>query len=61
MIKSPEYAAEKIFIGLTKKNVFEIHFPITFTIMIHKKILKIMPNWLYKKYFIVGRSAKKSF
>ena len=55
MIKSPEYAAEKIFIGLTKKNVFEIHFPITFTIMM--KMLKIMPNWLY--FFIVGRGAKK--
>jgi len=55
MIKSPEYAAEKIFIGLTKKNVFEIHFPITFTIMM--KILKIMPNWLY--FFIVERGAKK--
>jgi len=55
MIKSPEYAAEKIFIGLTEKNVFEIHFPITFTIMM--KMLKIMPNWLY--FFIVGRGAKK--
>jgi len=55
MIKSPEYAAEKIFIGLTKKNVFEIHFPITLTIMM--KMLKIMPNWLY--FFIVGRGAKK--
>jgi len=55
MIKSPEYAAEKIFIGLTKKNVFEIHFPIAFIIMM--KLLKIMPNWLY--FFIVGRGAKK--
>ena len=55
MIKSPEYAAEKIFIGLTKKNIFEIHFPITFTIMM--KLLKIMPNWLY--FFIVGRGAKR--
>ena len=55
MIKSPEYAAEKIFIGLMKKNVFEIHFPITFTIMM--KMLKIMPNWLY--FFIVRRVAKK--
>jgi len=55
MIKSPEYAAEKIFIGLTKKNVFEIHFPITLAIMM--KMLKIMPNWLY--FFIVGRGAKK--
>ena len=55
MIKSPEYAAEKIFNGLAKKNVFEIHFPIIFTIMM--KLLKIMPNWLY--FFIVGRSAKR--
>ena len=55
MIKSPEYAAEKIFIGLTKKNVFEIHFPIAFTIMM--KLLKIIPNWLY--FFIVERGAKK--
>ena len=45
MIKSPEFAAEKMFIGLTKKNVFEIHFPTTFTMIM--KLLKIMPNWLY--------------
>ncbi len=45
MIKSPEFAAEKIFIGLTKKNAFEIHFPKPFTIMM--KLLKIMPNWVY--------------
>ena len=45
MIKSAEFAAEKMFIGLTKKNAFEIHFPIAFTLMM--KLLKIMPNWLY--------------
>ncbi len=45
MIRSPEYAAEKMFSGLTKKNAFEIHFPIMFTIIM--KLLKIMPNWLY--------------
>ncbi len=45
MIKSPEFAAEKMFIGLTKKNAFEIHFPIAFTMIM--KLLKIMPNWLY--------------
>ena len=44
MIKSPEYAAEKIFLGLTKKNSFEIHFPKSFTFGM--KLLKIMPNWL---------------
>ena len=31
MIKSAEYAAEKMFVGLTKKNAFEIHFPVAFT------------------------------
>ena len=45
MIKSAEYAAEKIFIGLTKKTAFEIHFPKTLTMVM--KLLKIMPNWLY--------------
>ena len=54
MIKSPEYAAQKIFSGLVKKNVFEIHFPIAFTFM--SKLLKIMPNWLY--FLIVGKGIK---
>ena len=55
MIKSSEYAAEKMFIGLTKKNVFEIHFPKTFTIIV--KLLKIMPNWLF--FLVVGRGIKR--
>ena len=55
MIKSPEYAAKKMFVGLTKKNTFEIHFPKTFTMIM--KSLKIMPNWLY--FFIVGRGIKR--
>jgi len=54
MIKSPEFAAEKMFIGLTKKNAFEIHFPITFTMMM--KLLKIMPNWLY--FLLVKKGMK---
>ena len=33
MIKSPEFAAEQIYVGLTKKNGFEIHFPKIFTYM----------------------------
>ncbi len=44
-IKSPKFAAEKIYIGLTKKNVFEIHFPKVFTFMM--KVIQILPNWLY--------------
>ena len=55
MIRSPEYAAEKIFIGLTKKNVFEIHFPVAFTMLM--KLLKIMPNWLY--FMITSKGMKK--
>ena len=55
MIRSPEYAAEKMFIGLTKKNAFEIHFPITLTLIM--KLLKIMPNWLY---LLVARKLIKS-
>ena len=54
MIKSAEFAAEKMFIGLTKKNVFEIHFPIAFTMMM--KFLKIMPNWLY--FLLVKKGMK---
>jgi len=54
MIKSPEFAAEKMFIGLTKKNVFEIHFPVAFTMIM--KLLKIMPNWLY--FLIVKKGMK---
>jgi len=55
MIKSAEYAAEKMFVGLTKQNVFEIHFPKTLTMIM--KLLKIMPNWLF--FLIVGRGIKK--
>ena len=54
MIKSAEFAAEKMFIGLTKKNSFEIHFPITFTLIM--KLLKIIPNWLY--FFLVKKGMK---
>ena len=54
MIKSAEFAAEKMFTGLTKKNAFEIHFPIAFTMIM--KLLKIMPNWLY--FLIVKKGMK---
>ena len=47
MIKSAEFAADKMFTGLTKKNSFEIYFPKIFSIIF--KILKILPNWLYFK------------
>ena len=45
MIKSAEYAADKIYSGLLKTNRFEIHFPKTFTFIM--KFIQILPNWLY--------------
>ncbi len=45
MIKSAEYAADKIYTGLLQKKKFEIHFPKTFTFLM--KIIQILPNWLY--------------
>ena len=48
MIKSPEFAAEQIYIGLTKKKSFEIHFPKSLTYMM--KFIKILPNWIYLKF-----------
>ena len=44
-LKSSEFAAEKIYNGLIKKNSFEISFPIQIKIIM--KILKILPNKIY--------------
>ena len=55
MIKSSKYAADKIFNGLIKKNSFEIHFPVAFTMFM--KLLKIMPNWLY---FLIIKMGMKT-
>ena len=52
MIKSPEFAAEQMFIGLTKKSSFEIHFPKLFTYSL--KILRIIPYWLYFRILSKG-------
>ena len=57
MIKSPEFAANEIFKGLTKSNAFEIHFPKGFTFIM--KILQIMPNWLYFKILKKGMKLIK--
>jgi len=55
MIKSPEFAAEKIYSGLVKKNKFEIHFPIAFTYIM--KLLSILPSSIYFK--VVEKGMKK--
>jgi short-subunit dehydrogenase len=52
MIKSPEFAAQQIYIGLVKKKSFEIHFPKNFTFFM--KIIKILPNSIYFKFLEKG-------
>ena len=55
MIKSPEFAANEIYKGLTMKKNFEIHFPKTFTYFL--KFLQILPSSLYFK--LVSKGMKK--
>ena len=52
MIKSPEFAAEQIYLGLVKKKGFEIHFPKSFTFFL--KFLRILPNNIYFKIVEMG-------
>ncbi|MBA1337589.1 MAG: Short-chain dehydrogenase [Pelagibacterales bacterium] len=52
MIKSPEFAAEQIYVGLIKKRGFEIHFPKVFTFFM--KLLRILPNSIYFKLLEKG-------
>ena len=53
-LKTPEYAAEKIYDGLIKKNNFEIHFPKELTLTL--KFLSILP---YKIYFYLVKKLTK--
>ena len=53
-LKTVEYAAEKIFEGLTKTKQFEIHFPKQLTLIL--KFLKILPNSWYLS--LVSRLTK---
>ena len=54
-IKSPEFAAEKMFNGLTKSKAFEIHFPKALTIL-----LKIFRVLRYKIYlFLIDKGIKR--
>jgi len=55
MIKSPEFAAEQIYIGLIKKKRFEIHFPKIFTFFM--KILRILPSSIY--FMFLEKGMKK--
>ena len=53
-LKTPEYAAEKIYDGLVNKNSFEIHFPKSLTMIL--KILGFLPNKVY--FGLIGKLTK---
>jgi len=54
-IKTPEFAAEKMFNGLTKSRAFEIHFPKELTLLL--KFLRIMPYKIY--LFLIDKFVKR--
>ena len=54
-IKTPEFAANKIFNGLTKSNSFEIHFPKELTLFL--KFLRILPYRVY--LFLISKFVKR--
>ena len=54
-IRSPEFAAEKIFNGLTKSKAFENHFPKQLTLLL--KFLRILPYGLY--LFLIDKFVKR--
>jgi short-subunit dehydrogenase len=54
-IKTPEFAADKMYNGLTKSSAFEIHFPKELTLLL--KILRILP---YRTYlFLINKFVKR--
>ena len=54
-IKSPQFAAEKMFNGLTKSRSFEIHFPKALTLLL--KFLRILPYRIY--LFLIDKGVKR--
>ncbi len=56
-IKSAEFAAEQIYVGLIQNNNFEIHFPKSLTYIM--KVLKILPNFLYFKIINIANKFMK--
>ena len=54
-IRSPNFAAEKIFNGLTKSKAFEVHFPKALTLLL--KFLRILPYRMY--LFLIDKFVKR--
>ena len=53
-LKTPEFAADKIYDGLTKKNSFEIHFPKELTLTL--KFFKLLPSKVY--FYLLKKGTK---
>jgi short-subunit dehydrogenase len=54
-IKTPTFAANKIYNGLIKSNAFEIHFPKELTVFL--KFLRILPYRIY--LFLINKFVKR--
>jgi short-subunit dehydrogenase len=54
-IKTPEFAANKIYLGLIKSSAFEIHFPKELTLFL--KFLRILPYRVY--LFLINKFVKR--
>ena len=54
-IKSPEFAAKRMFDGLTRSKKFEIHFPVALTLLL--KFLRILPYKIY--LFLIDKGVKR--
>ena len=54
-IKSPRFAAEKMFNGLTKSKSFEIHFPKQLTLLL--KFFRVLPYKIY--LFLIDKVVKR--
>ena len=53
-LKTADYAADKIYEGLVNKNIFEIHFPKSLTLIL--KFLSFLPSKLY--FSLIGKMTK---
>ena len=53
-LKTPEFAADKIYDGLVNKKIFEIHFPKALTLTL--KLFSFLPSKLY--FRLVGKMTK---
>ena len=53
-LKTADYAADKIYEGLVNKNIFEIHFPKSFTLIL--KFFSFLPSKLY--FSLIGKMTK---